>query len=282
MPAVLAGPRFGGCVTSQCLTIEVHSQARIVRNGNDPLLVGRDRPVEQLGPQGVRVLVELEQVRVGYGGDKVEVRRQAHRSGEHVWHARHAGRRSKRRDSAASGYAPRPDDVGLHDVYGSIGYKVPEACQPRPGLVAGYGYVDGCRKRRAAFTVVGWNRFLEPVDPQALELTSGLERRGLRPGVVGVYHEVYVVTDSLPHRTDASQVLGKSYRGKLGSVHVYQRVHRSVCGAADLDLHVPEPCLDVPPRLVCQPLGVLALRVESGAGVGSHVVAVAAQQAVEG
>src|SRR5215208_1549120 len=166
-------------------------------------------------------------------------------------HARHAGSRSKRRDPPTSGYAPRPDDVRLHDVYCSIGYEVPEACQPRPGLVAGYGYVDGPRKRRAAFTVVGRNRFLEPVDAKALELASGLERRGRRPGVVGVYHEMHVVTDRLPHRTDASQVLGEGYRGELGGVHVYQRVHRGVCGASDLDLHVPEPRLDVPPRLVC-------------------------------
>src|SRR5215203_4533863 len=45
----LAGPRFGGCVTSQCFTIETHSQTGTVRYGDDSLLVGRDRPVEQLG-----------------------------------------------------------------------------------------------------------------------------------------------------------------------------------------------------------------------------------------
>src|SRR5215218_1921881 len=278
----LAGPRFGGCVTSQCLTIETHSQTGTVRHGDDPLLVGRDRPVEQLGSHGVLVLVELEQVRVGYGGDEVEVCRQAHRGGEHVRHAGQAGSHGQRRDPPASGYAPRPDDVGLHDVYCSIGYEVPEACQPRPSLVAGYGYVDCLRKRRTAFTVVGWNRFLEPVDAEALELASGLERRGLRPGVVGVYHQMHVVTDRLPHRADAPQVLGKRYRGKLGGVHVHQRVPRGVGGASDLDLHVPETRLDVPPRLVCQPLGVLTLCVESGAGVGLDVVTVAAEHSEKG
>src|SRR5215204_6014586 len=191
-------------------------------------------------------------------------------------HARHSGSRSKRRDPTTSGYAPRPDDVGLHDVYCSIGYEVPEACQPRPGLVAGYGYVDGCRKRRAAFTVVGWDRFLKPVDPESLELASGLERRGLRPGVVGVHHEVDVVTDRLPYRADAPQIFGKRHCGELGSVHVHQRVHRGVGGTSDLDLHMPEPRLDVPARLVCQPLRVLVLRVKSGAGVGAYLVAVAA------
>src|SRR5919112_2234902 len=193
-----------------------------------------------------------------------------------MWHAGQACCHSKRRDPPASGYATRPDDVGLHDVYCSIGYEVPEARQPRPSLVAGYGYVDGPRKRRTALTVVGRNWLLEPVDAETLELASGLERCGLRPGVVGIYHEVYVVADRLPHRADAPQVLGKRHRGELGSVHVQQRVHWGVGGASDLDLHVPEPRLDVPTRLVCQPLGILALRVESGAGVGPDLVAVAA------
>ena len=58
----LTDPWLCSSVTPQCLTIEAQSQARTVRNGDDPLLVGRDRPVEQLGPKGVRVLVELEQV----------------------------------------------------------------------------------------------------------------------------------------------------------------------------------------------------------------------------
>src|SRR5918997_1335869 len=107
----LAGPRFGGCVTSQCLTIETHSQTGTVRHGDDPLLVGRDRPVEQPGSKGVRVLVELQQVRVGYGSDEVEVCRQAHRGGEHVRHAGQASSHCQRRDPPASGYAPRPDYV---------------------------------------------------------------------------------------------------------------------------------------------------------------------------
>ena len=47
--AVLAGPGFAGCVTPKRLTIEAHSQAGTVRHGDDPLLVRRDRPVEELG-----------------------------------------------------------------------------------------------------------------------------------------------------------------------------------------------------------------------------------------
>jgi hypothetical protein len=93
---------------------------------------------------------------------------------------------------------------------------------------------------------------------------------------------MYVVADRLAHRAYAPKVFGESYRGEFGSIHVHERIHRGVSGASDLDLHVPESRFGVPPHLVCQPLGVLALRVESGAGVGSHVVAVAAQQAVEG
>src|SRR3712207_7067588 len=42
------------------------------------------------------------------------------------------------------------------------------------------------------------------------------ERRGIRPRIVGVYHQMHVVTDRLPHRADAPQVLSKRYSGKLG------------------------------------------------------------------
>src|SRR5215204_2094151 len=128
MLAILAGPRCSGCVTPHCLEIEADPQARTLRDGDDSPLVGLDRPIEQLGPQGVQVLVELEQVRVGYGGDKVEICRQTDRGGEHVRHARQTGRHRKRCDPPTSGYATRPDDVGLYDVYCSIGYEVPEAC----------------------------------------------------------------------------------------------------------------------------------------------------------
>src|SRR5215212_1459430 len=128
MLARLAGPGLGSSVTSQGVVIEVHTQSWSFRDGDNPQLVGLDRPVEQLGPQGVRVLVELEQIRVGERGDEVEVRRQAHRGGEHMRHARQAGSHGQRRDPPASGYAPRPDDVGLHYIYCSIGYEVPEAC----------------------------------------------------------------------------------------------------------------------------------------------------------
>jgi len=44
-----------------------------------------------------------------------------------MWHAWQPGSRSKRRDPAASSYASRPDDVGLHDIYCSSGYEIPEA-----------------------------------------------------------------------------------------------------------------------------------------------------------
>ena len=128
MLAILAAPRFGGCVTPQSLKIETHTKTRSPRDADNSPLVGLDGSVEQLGSKGVRVLVELKQIRVRYGGDEVKVCRQADRGGEHVRHAGQAGRRSKRRDPAANSYSARPDDVGLHDVYGSIGYEVPEAC----------------------------------------------------------------------------------------------------------------------------------------------------------
>ena len=128
MLAILAAPRIGGCVTPQSLTIETHTKTRSPRDADNSPLVGLDGLVEQLGSKGVRVLVELKQIRVWYGGDEVKVSRLTDRGGEHVGHTGQAGRRSKRRDPAANSYSARPDDIGLHDVYGSIGYDVPETC----------------------------------------------------------------------------------------------------------------------------------------------------------
>ena len=77
MLARLAGPRLGGGVTPQGLTIEAHSQARAVRDADDPLLVGCDRPTQELGAQGVWILVELKQVvwpgPTGLGKERIHV-----------------------------------------------------------------------------------------------------------------------------------------------------------------------------------------------------------------
>src|SRR5687768_10110391 len=80
----LPGPMPVDLVTANCLLVERDAEPGSFRQCDHPVRVDLERLVEQLAPERVRILVKLEQSRIGQRGNEMQVGDRCNRRGKNV------------------------------------------------------------------------------------------------------------------------------------------------------------------------------------------------------
>ena len=184
-------------------------------------------------------------------------------------------------DSAALGKAAAPDHVGLYNIDRALVHKLLEAEQPHFRFITRNRHIQRTGQLRRAVHIVQAERFLHPENPHLLELFTHADCGVCVPDVVYIDHDPRAIfLCRLAAGPYPFQLLLQGINAFFRAEHIFNRRHKYVRIAPDLDFCIAKSLPEIAFSLRRQFLRILAHAVKARTGVRQQPVAVPAQQLV--